>query len=234
VQSLVPAGGCIFATILWIADLLVGVIIKTGRRDGLLMKGENKSMTYHLPHTKELCDAALGIVYARKLFPKSDKPIRTVRSYAKACAFRAPIGAILALPFFLLMHDSPTQSYRTFLSVCAAVMLITALIHAVSALLFYQTFHTYFSVFKAKDSTGESFLSVDETGICDADQYGNESKFVWSNYESTVITKEVIILFRRDNIYHLLPYTKELSRDLTEALVEQGKGDTIYHRTIKQ
>lgn len=178
-------------------------------------------MTYHLPHTEELYDAALGIAFARKLIPKSDKPIRTVRSYAKACAFRAPIGALLAFTFFLLTHDSPTQSYRTFLCVCAVIMLITALIQALSALFFHQTFHTNFSVFKAKDSPGEFFLSVDETGICDADQYGNESKFVWSNYQSTVITKEVILLFRRDKIYHLLPYTKELSRDLTEFILER-------------
>lgn len=193
-------------------------------------------IAYHLPHTEELYDAALGIVFARKSIPKADKPIQTVRSYAKASAFRAPIGAVLALVFFLLAREpeSPSQTYRVILCVCGVIMSILALIYTLTALFFHHTFQTNFSVFKAKDVPGESFLCVDETGIRDSDQNGNEWKFLWSNYQSSVITNEVIILFRHDNIYHILPYTEELSRELTEALVELGKGDTIYNRTIRQ
>jgi hypothetical protein len=199
------------------------------------MKGEIVRITYRMPHTKELYDAALGIALSRKSISKSDKPIPTVRSRSKAFAIRMPIGAILALGCFLLAHisESLTQTHRTILCVCGVIVSIVALIDALLAFSYHKIFHTNFAVFQANDAMGESFLTVDETGVCDTDSNGNISKFAWSNYQSTVITKEAIVLLRYDNIFQILPYTEEFSSHLTEVLTAQGKGDTIYRRTIK-
>lgn len=193
-------------------------------------------ITYHLPHTEELYDIALGIVIARKSIPKSEKPIRTTRNRAKAFALRIPIGTILALVCFLMAHtfEPPEQTAYTLLRVCGAIALLVASVDALFALSFHITFRTNFTAFQANDAQGESLLTVDETGVCDADPNGNLSKFAWSNYQSTVITKEVIVLLRQDSIFHVLPYTEELGSGLTEALSAQGKVNTIYRRTIKR